>query len=79
MQTQLVLDLCSGIGGFTLGGMISGGFQTIAFCEVNEYCQQVLSLRFPNIPIFPDLKALGNAIVPSCAAIAFDKLKSILD
>ncbi len=56
MKTQIVLDLCSGIGGFTLGGMISGGFQTIAFCEINEYCQAVLSLRFPNIPIISDLK-----------------------
>ncbi|MBN3926208.1 DNA cytosine methyltransferase [Nostoc sp. NMS4] len=55
LKTQKVLDLCSGIGGFTLGHMISGGFETVAFCEINEYCQQVLSLRFPHIPIIPDI------------------------
>ena len=41
-NTQKVLDLCSGIGGFTFGHKISGGFKTVAFCEINEYCQQVL-------------------------------------
>jgi DNA (cytosine-5)-methyltransferase 1 len=55
LKTQKVLDLCSGIGGFTLGHMISGGFETVAFCEINKYCQQVLSLRFPHIPIIPDI------------------------
>ncbi|MHC5778764.1 DNA cytosine methyltransferase [Nostoc sp.] len=55
LETQKVLDLCSGIGGFTLGHMISGGFETVAFCEINQYCQQVLNLRFPQIPIIPDI------------------------
>ncbi|WP_375502599.1 DNA cytosine methyltransferase [uncultured Nostoc sp.] len=54
-DTQKVLDLCSGIGGFTLGHLISGGFETVAFCEINSYCQQLLHLRFPNIPIIPDI------------------------
>ena len=54
-NTQKVLDLCSGIGGFTLGHLISGGFETVAFCEINQYCQQVLNLRFPQIPIIPDI------------------------
>ena len=55
LETQKVLDLCSGIGGFTLGHLISGGFKTVAFCEINEYCQQVLNLRFPQIPIISDI------------------------
>jgi len=54
-KTQKVLDLCSGIGGFSLGHLISGGFETVAFCEINSYCQQVLNLRFPHIPIIPDI------------------------
>jgi C-5 cytosine-specific DNA methylase len=54
-DTQKVLDLCSGIGGFTLGHLISGGFETVAFCEINSYCQQVLNLRFPQIPIIPNI------------------------
>jgi DNA (cytosine-5)-methyltransferase 1 len=55
LETQKVLDLCSGIGGFTLGHKICGGFETVAFCEINQYCQQVLNLRFPHIPIIPDI------------------------
>ncbi|MCC5604186.1 DNA cytosine methyltransferase [Nostoc favosum] len=55
LETQKVIDLCSGIGGFTLGHLISGGFETVAFCEINQYCQQLLNLRFPNIPIIPDI------------------------
>ncbi|MCC5600929.1 DNA cytosine methyltransferase [Nostoc favosum] len=55
LETQKVLDLCSDIGGFTLGHLISGGFETVAFCEINSYCQQVLNLRFPHIPIIPDI------------------------
>jgi DNA (cytosine-5)-methyltransferase 1 len=55
LETQKVLDLCSGIGGFTLGHKICGGFETVAFCEINQYCQQVLNLRFPQIPIIPDI------------------------
>jgi DNA (cytosine-5)-methyltransferase 1 len=27
----------------------------VAFCEINHYCQQVLNLRFPQIPIIPDI------------------------
>lgn len=55
LKTQKVLDICSGIGGFTLGHTISGGFETVAFCEINSYCQQVLNLRFPHIPIIADI------------------------
>lgn len=58
MHTQQVLDLCSGISGFTLAGLISGGFNTIAFSEIDPYCQQVLNLRFPNIPIIKDVREI---------------------
>jgi len=39
------IDLFSGIGGFSL---VAGwaGFKTIAFCENESYCQEVLKLRF---------------------------------
>ena len=37
-----VLDLFSGIGGFTLG-LEKAGFETIAFCENNEFSQKVLT------------------------------------
>ena len=32
-----VLDLFSGIGGFSLGLEWTGGFRTVAFCEIEKY------------------------------------------
>lgn len=55
-----VLDLFSGIGGFSLG-LDRAGFETVAFCEKDEYCQQVLKKRWPGVPIYDDIKKLdGN-------------------
>ena len=34
-----VLDLFSGIGGFSLGLERTGGFKTVAFCEIDPYCR----------------------------------------
>lgn len=36
-----VLDLFSGIGGFSLG-LERAGMRTVAFCEIDPYCQAVL-------------------------------------
>jgi len=36
------LDLFSGIGGFSLGLERTGGFKTIAFCEIEEFPRKVL-------------------------------------
>jgi site-specific DNA-cytosine methylase len=74
-KTQKVLDLCSGIGGFTLGHLISGGFETVAFCEINQYCQQVLNLRFPHIPIIPDIH---DITVESLARIGVGEIDGII-
>ncbi|MCC5633632.1 DNA cytosine methyltransferase [Nostoc sphaeroides CHAB 2801] len=75
LETQKVLDLCSGIGGFTLGHLISGGFETVAFCEVNSYCQQLLSLRFPQIPIIGDIH---DITVESLARIGVGNIDGII-
>lgn len=53
-----VLDLCSGIGGFTLAHEMTGGFETVAFCEQDEFCQRVLRNHWPDVPIFDDIKKL---------------------
>ena len=37
-----VLDLFSGIGGFTLGLDSTGFFKTVKFVEKDKYCQKVL-------------------------------------
>jgi len=52
-----ILDLFSGIGGFSLG-LERAGMQTIAFCEVDPVCRQVLKKHWPNVPIFEDVKTL---------------------
>lgn len=39
------LDLFSGIGGFALAAQWAG-FNTVAFCEVDQYCQGVLQKNF---------------------------------
>ena len=58
-----VLDLFSGIGGFSLGLERTGGFRTVAFCEVEEWCQRHLAKHWPGIPYFPDVRALTAADV----------------
>ncbi len=35
--------------------------QTIAFCEIEKYCQKVLKKHWPNVPIFEDIKTLNGA------------------
>ena len=55
-----ILDLCSGIGGFSLGLEATGGFETVAFCEFDEFCCKVLNKHWPGVPIYKDLKELGN-------------------
>ena len=51
-----VLDLFSGIGGFTLGLDSTGGFKTIAFVEKDKFCQKVLKKNFPNITIEGEIR-----------------------
>ncbi len=53
-----VLDLFSGIGGFSLGLERTGGFQTVAFCEIDPFCRRVLRKHWPDVPIHEDVRAL---------------------
>ena len=53
-----VLDLFSGIGGFSLGLERTGGFKTVAFCEYAEFPRKVLAKHWPNVPIYPDVREL---------------------
>ena len=51
-----LLDLFSGIGGFSLGLESTGYFETIAFVEKDKFCQQVLKKNFKDIPIESDVR-----------------------
>lgn len=52
------LDLFAGIGGFTVAGEIAGGYETIAFCELDKHAQAVLRKHWPDVPIFDDVTKL---------------------
>ena len=53
------LDLCSGIGGFSLA-FESEGFETVGFAEVDPYCSKVLAKNWPNVPNYGDVKEIAN-------------------
>jgi DNA (cytosine-5)-methyltransferase 1 len=60
-----VLDLFSGIGGFSLGLERTGGFQTVAFCEIDPFCRRVLAKHWPNVRQFEDVTKLrGEDVGP---------------
>lgn len=55
MSKLKVLDLFSGIGGFSLGLERTGGFETKAFCEMKPHAQAVLAKNFPGVPCHSDV------------------------
>lgn len=57
-QPIKVLDLFSGIGGFSLA--LRGITETIAFCEIDWACQQVLHRHHGAVPI--DIECVGTPI-----------------
>jgi site-specific DNA-cytosine methylase len=58
MRKLRVLDLFSGIGGFSLGLERTGGFETVAFCEIEPYPRAVLAKHWPSVPCYDDVCTL---------------------
>lgn len=54
-----VLDLFSGIGGFSLG-LEAAGMTTTAFCEREPFCQAVLKKHWPDVPCHDDVTTLDG-------------------
>jgi len=55
-----ILDLFSGIGGFSLAGEWAG-YETVAFCEIEPFAKKILKKNFPNVPIFDDIRKLKRS------------------
>lgn len=49
------LGLFEGIGGFSLAARWAG-WETVAWCEINPFCQKVLKYHFPRAEGFTDIK-----------------------
>jgi DNA (cytosine-5)-methyltransferase 1 len=52
-----VLDLFSGIGGFSLG-LERAGMRTVAFCEIEPYPRAILRQHWPAVPCYDDVRTL---------------------
>lgn len=60
MDKLRVLDLFSGIGGFSLGLERTGGFETVAFCEIEPFARKVLAKHWPDVPCYHDVRELTS-------------------
>ena len=66
------LDLFSGIGGFSLGLEATGGFETVAFCEIEKFPRKILKKHWPNVKQYKDIKELTNGQLETDGIIPID-------
>jgi DNA (cytosine-5)-methyltransferase 1 len=64
-----MLDLFSGIGGFSLAASWAG-IETIAFCEIDPFCQKALKKYWSDVPIYPDITKLRGDEIGTVDIIA---------
>lgn len=55
-----MIDVFAGIGGFSVGLERAGGFQTVAFCEQDEYANGILEKHWPGVARFLDVRELTS-------------------
>lgn len=66
-----VLDLFAGIGGFSLG-LERAGFETVAFCEANDWRRRnALQRHWPDVPIWKDIRDVTSR---SLRAVGIDRI-----
>ena len=58
MKKLKVLDLFSGLGGFSLGLERTGHFKTVAFCDNNKYSKLILDKHWKGIKIYDDIREI---------------------
>lgn len=59
------LDLCAGIGGFSLG-LWRAGMTCVGQVEIDDYCTAVLERHWPGVPRWRDIRTLPLAALPCC-------------
>ncbi len=70
MTKLRLLDLFSGIGGFSLGLERSCYFETVAFCEIEPFPRRVLAKHWPEVPCYHDIRELtGDRLVRDGIAV----------
>tara|TARA_R100000278_G_scaffold46293_1_gene40247 strand:- start:1942 stop:2919 length:978 start_codon:yes stop_codon:yes gene_type:complete len=57
-----MLDLFSGIGGFSLAAENVWGndIEIVGHCDIDEYCKRVLEINFPEVPFYNDVRKLSS-------------------
>ncbi len=60
-----VLDLFSGIGGFSLGLDATDQFETVTFCEIGKFPRKVLAKHWPEVPCYDDVRAVNVELLRS--------------
>lgn len=64
-----VLSLFSG-GGLGDYGLTLSGMEIVGQVEIDEYCQKILSLRWPNVPKWKDIRDVKTNELPECDLIS---------
>jgi len=64
-MTWRMLDLFSGIGGFSLAAQWCwrDELEIVAFCEIDKYCQKVLRKHWPDVPIIEDIRDVTTEVI----------------
>ena len=70
------LDLCSGTGIVSAAcGLLD--IETVAFCEIDKFCQSILRTRFPGVPIIDDVKQVTVESLHELGVINYESGRTI--
>lgn len=65
MQKPTHFDGCAGIAGFSVAAHWAG-FYTQGFCEIDPFCKEIITNRFPGRPIFGDIRDVTRESLRNC-------------